>query len=164
MDLLPFAEEEELPANIFNNSEDSNPPPREKPDGDELDEFRSSERVSAEESLHSLETGDSTHGEHARKLTEAKARRERARRFTSFTSWVPDLQRVWAPKQQPKPTKPKSDPHGKRPKKKKRAAETVCETPMSKNRRSHRYDSDDQHFGDDKSSRSVSKALFQDDW
>ncbi|KAK1578670.1 hypothetical protein Q3G72_032187 [Acer saccharum] len=36
--------------------------------------------------------------EHARKVMEAHQRRERARWFSSFTR-VPDLQRVWAPKQ-----------------------------------------------------------------
>lgn len=29
-------------------------------------------------------------------LMEAKKRRNRARRFSSFTSWVPDLEKVWA--------------------------------------------------------------------
>lgn len=33
------------------------------------------------------------------RLMEAQERRERARRFASFTSWGPDLRRVWAPKQ-----------------------------------------------------------------
>ncbi|KAL5993579.1 hypothetical protein ACLOJK_014504 [Asimina triloba] len=32
------------------------------------------------------------------RLKEAQERRERARRFASFTSWRPDLQRVWAPR------------------------------------------------------------------
>ncbi|KAH0906318.1 hypothetical protein HID58_038145, partial [Brassica napus] len=35
----------------------------------------------------------------AKKVVEAQKRRERARRFSSFTSWMPDLCRVWAPKQ-----------------------------------------------------------------
>ena len=113
MDLLLFGDEDESP-NPLLNSEDSNQSWREKPDRDEIgDSERANELISAEnESSQPLEddngspTGNKGE-EHARRLIEARERRERARRFASFTSWVPDLQRVWAPKQ-PNAMKPKS--------------------------------------------------------
>ncbi|TKY68356.1 hypothetical protein E2542_SST04598 [Spatholobus suberectus] len=55
-------------------------------------------------------------GDHDKKLIEVKERRERARRFSSFTSWMPVLHRVWAPKQ--KGMKPKTDPLQRVPKRK----------------------------------------------
>ena len=176
MDLLLFsADEDELP-NHFLNSEDSNQSLKEKSDKDECGKhLKVSEPISTEESLQPLENHNGMQGlaqeEHARKLIEAQERRVRARRFTSFTSWVPDLNRIWAPKQA-KAVKPKSDPHRKKSKRKKHAEElndTVCETPMTESKRSHSrngYDSDEDYREKDSSSQScpsVSKALFQDD-
>lgn len=176
MDLLLFADEGE-PRNHLLNGEDSNQSLREKPEKEETGEnIRFSEPVSTEDEFHQpLKCDSRTHGkvqeEHARRLIEAQERRERARRFSSFTSWVPDLQRVWAPKQ-PKVMKPKSDSLRKRSKRKKHAEEindTVCETPMTEKKRSNsrRYSTDDEDYQDNdssyQSSASVSKALFQDD-
>ena len=92
--------------------------------------------------------------EQARKLSEAQERRERARRFVSFTTWVPDLQRVWAPKQ-PKAVSAKSESQQKKQKRKERHRgnhDVVCETPMMGK----------THNGSNPSV-SVSKALFQDE-
>ncbi|KAJ0042532.1 hypothetical protein Pint_17624 [Pistacia integerrima] len=150
------------------NSEDSNQSWR-----DETGEnFRVNKSVSLEdESLQLHENDDENpqgirREEHARKVMEAHERRERARRFASFTSWVPDLQRVWAPKQ-PKAMKPKSN--WKLPKRKDHKSasyDKVCETPMTGNKRSCSIESDtDEYVHQDSGSRtcsSVSKALFQD--
>ncbi|KAG9448361.1 hypothetical protein H6P81_014489 [Aristolochia fimbriata] len=75
--------------------------------------------------------------EHELRLMEARERRERARRFASFTSWVPDLQRVWAPKQQARPfASGKTESRRREPSKNKvrrgghrRVYDVVCETP-----------------------------------
>lgn len=97
---------------------------------------------------------------------EARKRRERARRFVSFTSSAPDLQRVWAPKQ-PKAGTTKSQSFSSKSKRMERQRSTytvVCETPMSGKKRSGsqrtRKTLDDQGIY---SSNCVSKALFQDD-
>ncbi|XP_031249021.1 uncharacterized protein LOC116106860 [Pistacia vera] len=167
MDLLLFADEDESPNHLL-NSEDSNQSWR-----DETGEnFRVNKSVSLEdESLQLHENDDENpqgirREEHARKVMEAHERRERARRFASFTSWVPDLQRVWAPKQ-PKAMKPKSN--WKLPKRKDHKSasyDKVCETPMTGNKRSCSIESDtDEYVHQDSGSRtcsSVSKALFQD--
>ncbi|XP_068666619.1 uncharacterized protein [Aristolochia californica] len=75
--------------------------------------------------------------EHELRLMEARERRERARRFASFTSWVPDLQRVWAPKQQSRTSATgKKESHRKPSKNKQRGRgarhgyDVVCETPF----------------------------------
>ena len=175
MDLLLFADADEAPNHLL-NSEDSNHSLREKPEKDEVGEnHRFSEPISTEDEYHHLLAHDSriqgvVEEEHTRRLIEAQERRERARRFSSFTSWVPDLQRVWAPKQ-PNPMKPKSDSLRKLSKRKKQAVEsndTVCETPMTEKKRSNsgRSSFDDEDYQDNhfssQSCTSVSKALFQD--
>ncbi|XP_052185104.1 LOW QUALITY PROTEIN: uncharacterized protein LOC127796767 [Diospyros lotus] len=159
MDLLPYGDENESLIRLL-NSEDSNHSWREKDRYEAAETNRIHESTSAEnESLQSLEHNqdsplDVNKEEHARRLTEAQERRERARRFVSFTTWVPDLQRVWAPKQ-PKAARAKSELSQKQPKRKARHRgnhDVVCETPMMvKN-----------HNGSNPSV-SVSKALFQDD-
>ncbi|XP_020573149.1 uncharacterized protein LOC110019706 isoform X1 [Phalaenopsis equestris] len=68
-----------------------------------------------------------------RQLMEANKRRNRARRFSSFTSWVPDLQKVWAlrhPKQE-KHAHEALLPKVKAKKRKRRSSfqDRVCETP-----------------------------------
>nr|GEW97110.1 putative treslin [Tanacetum cinerariifolium] len=120
-DLLPFGEEDKDQALMF-NSEDSNQSWREKNDKhDILASKRFQESLSLEdESSHPLENLDT-------KLNEACERRERARRFVSFTRRMPDLQRVWAPKQS-KAMKVK--PENKRKKQKRGSYSVVCETPM----------------------------------
>ncbi|CAA6665915.1 unnamed protein product [Spirodela intermedia] len=65
-------------------------------------------------------------------LMKALERRERARRFSHFTSWRQNLQRVWAPKQARK-GKPTVEPSHRSSKKRRRhlsRKDTVCETPM----------------------------------
>lgn len=166
MDLLPYSDENEYP-NLLLNSEDSNHSWREKERCATAETNRIHDSVSVEDESsqpleHDLESPpDVKSVEHARKLSEAQERRERARRFVSFTTWVPDLQRVWAPKQPPKAMKAKSESLKRRSKRKERSrgnrdvvCETplVCETPMMGNK----------HSGG-KPSVSVSKALFQDD-
>ncbi|KAL3570487.1 hypothetical protein D5086_027736 [Populus alba] len=113
--LLLLSEEDEWPNSVL-NSEDSNQTRREEIERDEMDDDnRINDSVSAEdESLRQVENEcQSSQGmnreEHARKFIDAQTRRQRARKFASFASWVPNLQRVWAPKQ-PKAMKPKSDP------------------------------------------------------
>ncbi|KAL3524377.1 hypothetical protein ACH5RR_017211 [Cinchona calisaya] len=69
----------------------------------------------------------------ARKSREARERRQRAQRFVSFTSRMPDLQRVWAPKLL-KGDKGRSDSLHKDSKRKDRwraSYSVVCGTPMT---------------------------------
>ncbi|KAJ6418737.1 hypothetical protein OIU84_002002 [Salix udensis] len=171
-DLLLFSEEDELP-HSFLNSEDSNQTRREDIERDKMDDNnRINDSVSAEdESLRHVENefqtpqGMNQEEEHARKLIEAQARRQRARRFASFTSWVPDLQRVWAPKQ-PTAMKMKSDPLRKLAKRKERRRvnyDVVLDTPMTGNNGViSSEDRNHQVYGTSLCG-SVSKALFQDD-
>lgn len=175
MDLLLFADDDKSPNRLL-NSEDSNHSCREKSERDEIGEnYRTNEPLSAEAESLQLPRNDngSPQGikqeEHTHRLMQAQERRERARRFASFTSWMPDLQRVWAPKQ-PKLMQQKSDPFRKLSKRKERrrvSYDMVCETPMTGNKRSCPQGSsiDDKDYQDSgsQSGGSVSKALFQDD-
>ncbi|KAI3677347.1 hypothetical protein L1987_86972 [Smallanthus sonchifolius] len=158
MDLLPFGEENKDQALMF-NSEDSNQSWIEK--YERLDMLASKmiqDSLSIEdESCYQLEKVNKSHEcetkeDHDLKLNEARERRERARRFTSR---MPDLQRVWAPKQS-KPTKVKPEP--KRKKHKRISYSVVCETPLIGNKPSP---ATQQNKGE--RSNPVSKALFQDD-
>lgn len=179
MDLLLFADEDELPNRLL-NSEDSNQSWKQNPARDELGEnHRITEPVSADGESHKPLEDDNasvkmiTKDDHARKLIKARERRERARRFSSFTSWVPDLQRVWAPKQ-PKVMKPNWNPLRKHSKRKKdrgvASYDTVCETPMTGKENSSRrrscIDDEEDYQGYNNNNHqpcsSVSKALFQD--
>ncbi|KAI3684005.1 hypothetical protein L1987_84527 [Smallanthus sonchifolius] len=161
MDLLPFGEENEDQALMF-NSEDSNQSWREKHKRSNMSASKMiQDSLSVEdESCHLLEKVNMSHTgqtkeDHARLLNEAREKRERARRFVSFTSRMPDLQRVWAPKQS-KPMKVKLEP--KRKKQMRVGYSVVCETPLTGNKPSC-------STGQSKSQRAnpVSKALFQDD-
>lgn len=168
MDLLLFADEDETSDRLF-NSEDSNQSWIDKKQRHEMCEnSRINELVSIEEELHwPLENDkECPQGikmeEQARKVMEAQERRERARRFASFTSWVPDLQRVWAPKQ-PKAFKPNSNWKLYRKECKRATNDRVCETPMTGNKRSYSTDDEALQNSVTRLSGSVSKALFQDD-
>ncbi|KAK4350920.1 hypothetical protein RND71_030233 [Anisodus tanguticus] len=166
MDLLPFGDEDEKQAHLF-NSEDSNQSWREKQEKYETAEANNMRRsVSAEDESsqppENIDWSSQLRGEeHARKLSEARDRREKARRFGSFTR-MPDLQRVWAPKQlKAVKTKCEDQKELKRKERRKGRDSVVYETPMS-----GRW-SFSQNAGDDdeklkQSSSSVSKALFQD--
>lgn len=166
MDLLLFADEDETPNQLL-NSEDSYKSWKEKADKEEMDENDVSiEPVSVESEPHQLLKNDTgrpqriTQEDHDKKLIEAKERRERARRFVSFTSWMPDLQRVWAPKQ-------KAMTLPKRKERRRASFDRVCETPMSGHKRSYRWENnvedDNVRANGSQTCSSVSKALFQDD-
>ncbi|GLT38741.1 hypothetical protein SLA2020_129680 [Shorea laevis] len=170
MDLLLFADDE-IPSCSF-NSEDSNQSQREKQGKIKIDEnFRIREPVLAKGESVQLQKHDkrSPQEEHASQLLEVKKRRERARRFSYFTSSMPDLQRVWAPKQ-PKAMKPKSDPSKRLSKRKdseEESYDSVCETPMTGRKRScpHGKGIDDEDCQDSGTLAYgyVPKVLFQDD-
>ncbi|KAK9068354.1 hypothetical protein SSX86_012466 [Deinandra increscens subsp. villosa] len=163
MDLLPFGEENEDQALVF-NSEDSSQSWRDK---NEKNDMIASKMIQdslsiEDESCHQLEEVNKSHEcetieDHARKLNEARERRERARRFVSFSSRMPDLQRVWAPKQL-KPVKVKPEP--KRKKHRRASYSVVLETPLVGNETSH---ATQQNKDKGERSNPVSKALFQDD-
>ncbi|KAF8380115.1 hypothetical protein HHK36_027586 [Tetracentron sinense] len=178
MDLLLFDDQDgEAPGSLL-NSEDSDQPWRDKLDKNKVsgNARGGNESTSAEDEFSSqpLENDNkSPRGirkeEHAHRLIEAQHMRDRAKRFASFTSWVPDLQRVWAPKQS-KAVHIKSESLAKLLKRKERSGasyDVVCETPMTEKKRSR---SSGSSIGDEKqtihginSCGSVMKALFQED-
>ncbi|KAK0598307.1 hypothetical protein LWI29_033567 [Acer saccharum] len=136
MDLLLFADEDESPNHLL-NSEDSNQSWRDRQHGDVMGENScinepNTARGGQENDNESPQ--GSKREEHARKVMEAHQRRERAQRFSSFTR-VPDLQRVWAPKQS-KAMKSNSWKMSNRKDHKRGSYDKVCETPMSRNKRS----------------------------
>ncbi|CAN7066495.1 unnamed protein product [Brassica rapa subsp. trilocularis] len=114
----------------------------------------------------------------AKKVVEAQKRRERARRFSSFTSWMPDLCRVWAPKQA-KNSRDKADQQKRMAKRKKEERSVEYDTVRHQQGRiysvSHwtpvtttdnkrtQTDEKDEHEGGCLPRSSVPKALFQDD-
>lgn len=173
MDLLLFADEDEAPNSLL-NSEDSYKPLKKKTYRDEVGENDfSSQPISAENEPFQLQKDGSGRfqriedGDH-KKLIEAKEKRERAQRFSSFTSSMPVLRRVRATKQ--KGMKPKTDllqRVQKRKEQERTSYGTVCETPMTGNKRSSpraRSSDDDNGLADrSQSYGSVSKALFMDD-
>ncbi|XP_049394021.1 uncharacterized protein LOC125858310 [Solanum stenotomum] len=168
MDLLPFGVEDEKQALLF-NSEDSNQSWREKQERYEMAEANNMRlSVSAEDEFcqppENIDGSSQaiTGEEHARKLSEARDRREKARRFGSFTR-MPDLQRVWAPKQL-KAVKIKCEDQKelKRKERKKVRHNVVYETPMSGKKWSSSQSDGNDDEKLERSSTSVSKALFQD--
>ncbi|KAK4362991.1 hypothetical protein RND71_018232 [Anisodus tanguticus] len=166
MDLLPFGDEDEKQAHLF-NSEDSNQSWREKQERYETAEANNMQRsVSADDEScqppENIDGSSQLRGEgHARKLSEARDRREKARRFGSFTR-MPDLQRVWAPKQlKAVKTKCEDQKELKRKERRKGRDSIVYETPMS-GRWSFSQNAGDNDEKLKPSSSSVSKALFQD--
>ncbi|KZV41015.1 hypothetical protein F511_13991 [Dorcoceras hygrometricum] len=161
MDFLPFGDEEETP-NLLFNSEDSNQSWKDKHERAEAHSI--SQSISAEEEYSNREENRKEPGEndHSQMLSKARERRERARRFVSFTSRVQDLQRVWAPKQQQK-MKDKFDSLPKQLKRKdwhEPSYSVVHETPLTGNKRGCIKRGKKQE--DFRNSNSVSKALFQD--
>ncbi|MCD7471955.1 hypothetical protein HAX54_012771 [Datura stramonium] len=168
MDLLPFGDEDEKQALLF-NSEDSNQSWREKQERYETAEANNM-RLSVSAEDESFQPPENIDGnpqairgeEHARKLSEARDRREKARRFGSFTR-MPDLQRVWAPKQlKAVKTKCEDQKELKRKERKKGRDSVVYETPMSGKEWSCSQNDDNDDEKLKRSSSSVSKALFQD--
>ncbi|KAJ9559257.1 hypothetical protein OSB04_013871 [Centaurea solstitialis] len=149
MDLLPFGEENEAQA-LMLNSEDSNQSWREKPDTGASKTIQDSHSADDEFENTNKSEEKRTKEDHTQKLNEARERRERARRFVSFTSRMPDLQRVWAPKQS-KIKPPSFVKESKRKKQRRVSYSVVCETPLT------------VRDEGSKGCSSVSKALFQDD-
>ncbi|XP_006643926.3 uncharacterized protein LOC102720275 [Oryza brachyantha] len=101
---------------------------------------------------------------HEERLAKAEERRNRERRLSSFTSWVPDLRRVWALKHPGKePPVPPQSRQGSKRRKRRRAACTdmVCETPMTA--AGKRPQPPALTPGGAGSLAAVSKALFHDD-
>lgn len=140
MDLL-FDGEDELPNSLL-NSEENNDQRHNKKEG--CDKRTSRERR-----------------EYVQRLTEAQDKRERARRFASLTTWQPDLQRVWAPKNAKLAVKVKPDPSRKTSKRRHRT-DVVCETPMTQNKRSGGRANWSADQGSGGQCSSISKALFND--
>ncbi|XP_072996549.1 uncharacterized protein [Typha latifolia] len=98
---------------------------------------------------------------HEQQLIRAQERRNRDRRFSSFTSWVPDLHRVWAIKKT-RTEKPICEPLPKPFKRRKRtavASDMVCETPMTGTK--HSNEQKDAACSEIKSCKSLPKALFR---
>lgn len=101
---------------------------------------------------------------HEERLMRARESRDRHRRFTSFTSWMPDLRKVWSLKQ----TRHESQMHVKqRRKKRMKINDVVCETPMSKNKQQYSEIRNAENAaassGTNSSNRSLCIALFQKD-
>lgn len=97
---------------------------------------------------------------HERRLTKALERRNRDRKLSSFTSWMPDLQRVWALKQ-PRAKRPTHDHlHNPSKRRKQRVAanDMVCETPMTGKKYSNVQE--DDTGCEINPCKSLSKALF----
>ncbi|CAO2181426.1 unnamed protein product [Urochloa humidicola] len=109
---------------------------------------------------------------HDQLMARAQERRDRQRRLSSFTSWVPDLRRVWAlkhPGKEPSVPMPRSRSSSKR-RKRRRAACTdmVLETPMTAKRQESGSESPPESDGGEGMSRAaalgtVSKTLFDDE-
>ncbi|XP_058100289.1 uncharacterized protein LOC131245088 [Magnolia sinica] len=104
-----------------------------------------------------------------RRLMEAQERRERARRFSSFTSWGPDLRRVWAPKNPiPRVVRANTGSLCKPSDRRKRSRgcnDVVLETPMAGPKHGCMNEVNDRkhaNYGIN-SCGSVSKALFRND-
>ncbi|KAJ4950608.1 hypothetical protein NE237_027440 [Protea cynaroides] len=170
MDLLLFDDGDGLGSRL--NSEESDQPSKGIPNKKELhgDARVGNESTSAEDDSSQPPGNDSNclqrskDEEHLRQLMEAQERRERAKRFAYFTSRVPDLQRVWAPKQ-PKSVAAKHESLWKLPKKKKRrevSYDVVCETPMAEKKCGSIRGKGQPSYGINSGS-SVSKVLFQDE-
>ncbi|GJN38151.1 hypothetical protein PR202_gb27167 [Eleusine coracana subsp. coracana] len=101
-------------------------------------------------------------------LVRAQERRNRDRRLSSFTSWVPDLRRVWAlkhPGKEPSVQAPRSRSRSKRRKRRAACSDMVFETPMTGAKRQE-SESPGSDGGDGKRAAllaTVSKTLFDDD-
>ncbi|CAN1158474.1 hypothetical protein LINPERPRIM_LOCUS11870 [Linum perenne] len=169
LDLLLFEDDDES-SNPFLSSEDGNQSLKERLEKTTDEGKCNAEQSSSSWAVESESQGSQDDDNHARRLIEAQERRQRARRFASFTSWVPDLHKVWAPKQQPKSMKVKYDHHLRRHSKlkerKRGSYDVVCETPpMAGKDRSSSSNEKRNRRGSAATTPvcgSVSKALFQD--
>ncbi|EMS61439.1 V-type proton ATPase subunit E [Triticum urartu] len=129
---------------------------------------RSSQRnCASSSSAPTLHTRSRHQDRHEEQLARASERRNRERRLSSFTSWVPDLRRVWALKHPGKEPPlavavPRSRQHLKRRKRRAACTDMVCETPMTA---AKKQQPEQAGSGSDEmmSIGSVSKTLFDDD-
>ncbi|KAL0875136.1 hypothetical protein Bca101_024841 [Brassica carinata] len=98
MDLLMFSDEDL--EDSFMNNEDSSQSGRENIHRNAKSHHRCQRSKDVPgTSKKSFLQKDTKECREAKRVIEAQEMRERARRFSSFTSWMPDLCRVWAPKQ-----------------------------------------------------------------
>ncbi|RRT49682.1 hypothetical protein B296_00052225 [Ensete ventricosum] len=114
----------------------------------------------AQQEKHARTQQEKLDNAHERRLMKAQERRNRDRRFSSFTSWVPDLQRVWALKQ-PKAERLMRSSLPNPLKRRRRHSSTddrVCETPMMD--RKLQSQSQEDACGGMNRSNPLSKALF----
>ncbi|RLN23570.1 hypothetical protein C2845_PM07G39280 [Panicum miliaceum] len=104
---------------------------------------------------------------HDELMVRAQERRDRQRRLSSFTSWVPDLRRVWAlkhPGKEPSATVPRSRPSSKRRKRRRAAcSDVVFETPMTAKRLESGSESDGGEGTRVAALGTVSKTLFDEE-
>ncbi|OEL21702.1 hypothetical protein BAE44_0017276 [Dichanthelium oligosanthes] len=104
-------------------------------------------------------------------MVRAQERRDRQRRLSSFTSWVPDLRRVWAlkhPGKEPSVPVLRSRSSSKRRKRRRAACtDVVFETPMTAKRQESGSESPPESDGGDgrraAALGTVSKTLFDDE-
>ncbi|KAI3971620.1 hypothetical protein MKW92_049917 [Papaver armeniacum] len=165
MDLLLFEDDEgELSGSLF-NSEDSENPQREIVGENDIGgNVGTKPSTSAGKSSRRRETYSKAlrglRKEHKITSVEAQERKVKNCKLNSFAKGI-NLRKVWAPNQ-PNTVMPKSEVTCKVPKRKQRRHyDVVCETPMSRNKRSCMGDEGQSSdwtdfFG------SVSKSLFQD--
>ncbi|PKI52106.1 hypothetical protein CRG98_027522 [Punica granatum] len=167
MDLLLFdQEDDEVPNSLLNSEEESGQSWRDITEKGNGEVGRNGGLISAESESQPRPRKRFTwrNEERDERLIKARERRERARRVASYTSWVPDLQRVWAPKQQLNATKAKPEPSTKQSKRMGKgsvARDIVCETPLTVNKRPclQRNESPDQDSVVHRSGP-IPKALF----
>ncbi|KAI4363668.1 hypothetical protein MLD38_019857 [Melastoma candidum] len=153
MDLLLFNDEDEVPL----NSEDSYKSSRDGAGGEDVASYLGCT------GSNSTEDRPSQDEDHLRRLSNARERRERARRFKSFTNSMPDLLRVWAPKVLTS-AKNKTD-SSRRKLRTRETFDMVLETPSTENKRFCRQIGrpHDQQVSTSQSGASVSKTLFPED-
>ncbi|XP_010442846.1 PREDICTED: uncharacterized protein LOC104725809 [Camelina sativa] len=162
MDLLMFSDEDL--EDSFMNNEESSQSGRENYHSN----LKSHHHIQRNKDVPGTsKQGNSEECVEAKKEVEAQEMRERARRFSSFTSWMPDLCRVWAPKQT-KNSKGKVGQQQRMAKRKKeqRSVEydRVCETPMTTTEtKRKRTGNKDDYECETLPRSSVPKALFQND-
>lgn len=100
-------------------------------------------------------------------LVRAQERRNRDRRLSSFTSWVPDLRRVWAlkhPGKEPSVRAPRSRSRSRHRKRRAACSDMVFETPMTEAKRQEcESPGSDDGNGMRAALATVSKTLFDDD-
>lgn len=163
MDLSLFEEgNDESPLHSFNSDEINRVPPKERHRKLGAETNAAGDRCSKQ--LKTARKRSRGGGVDFKKLREAQEKRERARRFSSFTTWMPDLRRVWAPlKQQMKGMKPKSDSMleflSERKVGRYGSHDRVCETPEPE-KRSSEEEEEAKHRR--LSFSPISRALFQD--